>query len=364
MDNSFLKTVHKAAPVDRIHCITAFLVLLAYAAIGTANIGEGAPIGNTKTCLSVLVQVILWLVIFALRFGFSYLRMKKLTDLRSGAGFGMGYGTVAGITRSGALPEGYYGQILLRMLPFMLVLSAAYFVSGNLRKDTAGYVIGGLCIAVPIIVLLLLTWCTTLRRTTRGIHYVVTMPLAIVRFVLGILEFVLLVKVVITFLLIVYAVLSGLVTADLKELTAIRSFPGLEQMNPIFVGLALAMGLDLYVSAEMKRAWIGLVAVGVMIVLLTGLMLKKEQSDYVTITKDEIILTESGRAEKLALSDISTYHQSADNQTLTITLRDGRSLSLISENNALGGRNTDSEDAAFFASYWAEIFRNAGISAE
>lgn len=99
-------------------------------------------------------------------------------------------------------------------------------------------------------------------------------------------------------------------------------------------------------------------------VLLTGLMLKKEQSDYVTITRDEIILTESGRAEKLALSDISTYHQNADNQTLTITLRDGRSLSLISENNALGGRNTDSEDAAFFASYWGEIFRNAGISAE
>lgn len=99
-------------------------------------------------------------------------------------------------------------------------------------------------------------------------------------------------------------------------------------------------------------------------VLLTGLMLKKEQSDYVTITRDEIILTESGRAEKLALSDISTYHQNADNQTLTITLRDGRSLSLISENTALGGRNTDSEDAAFFASYLAEIFRNAGISAE
>lgn len=99
-------------------------------------------------------------------------------------------------------------------------------------------------------------------------------------------------------------------------------------------------------------------------VLLMGLMLKKEQSDYVTVTRDEIILTESGRAEKLALSDISTYHQNADNQTLTITLRDGRSLSLISENTALGGRNTDSEDAAFFASYLAEIFRNAGISAE
>lgn len=363
MDNAFLKAVHKEGAVDRIHGITAYAVLLCYALCGTSFLGGGARDGVFKTGRWVIAQVILWMVIFTLRISFSYLRMKRRAGRSGGPLLGAGYDTLADITRSGAMPEHYYKGVFLRMLPYILIAAGAFLVSGIFRKDATGYLLGALCLLVPTVVYLLIVFTNNLRRTTRGIHHIVTVPLAVIRFLIGAAEILLLIQVCCTGMLIGYAFLSGR-PSTIGTLRCIRTFTNLEHLVPCFVVLSVGLAVCLYLTAELKRLELLLAGIVAACLIVGGLMLYSQTRDYVTVTEQEIILTTDGHDESLALTDIRSYRPDTEQATLQVTLTDKRTIKLIGPNTELGGGNTELEDADYFISLWTARFDAAGIPVE
>lgn len=367
----FACAIRKNNKVDTIHSYVLFGMILFYALLGTSNVhndSNSMHLVATFTSGFMMFQMIVLMLAFSLRFVFSYLRVKEYSEgnILKSINMGMGYQYVYDVARKGALPGSYLTYILRKMCVYQLIMAVSLLASTIYYKDNSCYILVAASVVIPVLVWGIVKVCFELRVGTRSVFHIVTAPLAVVKMIIGLLEF------IFTFIfgfcvwVIIFAFFSGYIHTDMKELVAIRSFTDGGTIGLIYMALSFGFGYFLYTMGEAKRIVKWLVLYVVILVGVMGVAFYYEKNNNVTVTESEIIRMVDGKSTTISFDQVKEfeYFVSGDEETVIfiIDLDDEKEIDLVADDNTKSDSFIEKygEDSDAFFEYIAQKLIQAG----